>query len=273
MVIRALTVDLDDTLWDIWPVMKRAEQMVLQFAEQNLPPSVVAALADRDAVWGLRTELLAENPQMANNLSLWRVAAYQRTLERVGLPQSEAEETANRLFQVYFQWRNSVDLFAGVEPVLQQMSGTIRLGSLTNGNADLEAIGIDKYFDFCMSSSDVGSRKPEAQIFIAAAEAAGCAPEQVLHPRRPPRARRRWRQTGRHAGTLVQPAGDTLGGQWPAPRAVAPMVRPTRFAATFAESLMLLWMLMRWKNQPRFLELRFKERRSFLCFSVLYMSF
>ena len=181
MVIRALTVDLDDTLWDIWPVMKRAEQMVLQFAEQNLPPSVVAALADRDAVWSLRTELLAENPQMANNLSLWRVAAYQRTLERVGLPQNEAEETADRLFQVYFQWRNSVDLFAGVEPVLQQMSGTIRLGSLTNGNADLEAIGIDKYFDFCMSSSDVGSRKPEAQIFIAAAEAAGCAPEQVLH--------------------------------------------------------------------------------------------
>ena len=35
--IRAVTFDLDDTLWDIWPIVEQAEQRLQQWLQQRYP--------------------------------------------------------------------------------------------------------------------------------------------------------------------------------------------------------------------------------------------
>ena len=66
-------------------------------------------------------------------------------------------------------------------PALQRLSRQFPLLAVTNGNADLGLIGLNEYFSHLVRASEVGVAKPEAEIFLAAARAAGIRPEEVLH--------------------------------------------------------------------------------------------
>ena len=43
-----------------------------------------------------------------------------------------------------------------------------RLGALTNGNADIARLGLDRFFRFAFSAADVGAAKPAPEMFRAA---------------------------------------------------------------------------------------------------------
>jgi putative hydrolase of the HAD superfamily len=53
--------------------------------------------------------------------------------------------------------------------------------ALSNGNADVDHIGIGAYFCGSVSARDAGAAKPEAQIFQAAAAKLQLPPEAILH--------------------------------------------------------------------------------------------
>jgi putative hydrolase of the HAD superfamily len=61
--IRAITLDLDDTLWPIWPTIARAEAVLLDWLAEHAPAtralhaSTAALRALRDRVQQLRPEL------------------------------------------------------------------------------------------------------------------------------------------------------------------------------------------------------------------------
>ena len=66
-------------------------------------------------------------------------------------------------------------------PALTQLAARFPLVSLTNGNADIQRIGIAHLFRFSISSRDCGVAKPAPEIFHAACERLGLAPSAVLH--------------------------------------------------------------------------------------------
>jgi len=53
--------------------------------------------------------------------------------------------------------------------------------AVTNGNADLERIGISHLFRRVLSPQNFGVGKPDRRIFLAACESAGVAPSETLH--------------------------------------------------------------------------------------------
>ena len=61
------------------------------------------------------------------------------------------EETANELsesaFQLFFQERNKVEFFPSVLDEIEKLSQLYKLGCLTNGNANIEIIGISKFLN------------------------------------------------------------------------------------------------------------------------------
>ena len=57
--------------------------------------------------------------------------------------------------------------------VLEKLSSQYKLGVLTNGNADVNKLGIGHLFDFSISSMDVKSNKPNKGHFIKARELSG----------------------------------------------------------------------------------------------------
>jgi HAD superfamily hydrolase (TIGR01509 family) len=52
---------------------------------------------------------------------------------------------------------------------------------VSNGNAEVHRLGLDRFFSGSVSARLHGVAKPDPSIFRAACEAAGAPPRQVLH--------------------------------------------------------------------------------------------
>jgi putative hydrolase of the HAD superfamily len=88
---------------------------------------------------------------------------------------------ADTAFDVFFAERQRVTLFEDALPALEFLSARYPLVALTNGNADLQRVGLDRFFRACISAREFGVGKPDARIFHAASGALDLWPEQVLH--------------------------------------------------------------------------------------------
>ena len=62
-----------------------------------------------------------------------------------------------------------------------RIAARVPVAAVTNGNADLERVGIAHLFAFSLGSREHGAAKPQASIFLAACARLGHAPGEVLH--------------------------------------------------------------------------------------------
>ena len=173
--IRAITLDLDDTLWAIGPVIRRAEQCLHDWYAEHYPR--IVEQFDIPSMRALRDEVIAEYPGRNHDLTFIRCAV----IEKLGAAAGYSDFPIDTAFAVFDDARNDVELFDDVRPALEALGRRYRLIALTNGNADLGKIGIDAWFDDCVSARSAGAAKPAAQIFHAAVAAAGVDPGQTLH--------------------------------------------------------------------------------------------
>ena len=174
--IRAITFDLDDTLWPIWPTIERAEKALADWLCAQAPMTA-ALFANAHARHDIRQQVLQQLPDIAHDLSAVRREAIRLTLTRAGEDPSLAEPA----FEVFFAERNRVTLFDDVLPALDWLARRYPLVAISNGNADLERVGLAAWFKGGISASRFGVAKPHASIFQAGADLAGVAVHEVLH--------------------------------------------------------------------------------------------
>ena len=175
-LVQAITLDLDDTLWPIWPTIANAEKALLAWLQVHAPATAILA-ADPHARRSLRAETEAQWPELAHDLGALRREAIRLQLVRAG----ERGDLAEAAYGVFIAERMNVSLFDDVLPALDWLSGRMPVVSVSNGNADVHQIGIGHYFSATVSARDVGVGKPAPQIFRAAAHAAGVPASAVLH--------------------------------------------------------------------------------------------
>jgi FMN hydrolase / 5-amino-6-(5-phospho-D-ribitylamino)uracil phosphatase len=84
-------------------------------------------------------------------------------------------------YEIFYAERNRVECYPDAVAALARISAKLPVAALSNGNADLAAIGLDHHFAFQLGSREHGSAKPDPGIFHAACERLGCAPGEVLH--------------------------------------------------------------------------------------------
>jgi putative hydrolase of the HAD superfamily len=174
--VRAITLDLDDTLWPVWPTIARAEQALSDWLAQHAPATADLA-SDPEVKKAVRAEINARRADQAHDMSFLRLEAIRAMLVQAGDPGHLAEPA----FEVFFAERQRVDLFADALPALAFWSQRYPVVALSNGNADVHRVGIGQYFHASVSAKSMGVAKPDLRIFLAAAEAAGVAPLEVLH--------------------------------------------------------------------------------------------
>jgi FMN hydrolase / 5-amino-6-(5-phospho-D-ribitylamino)uracil phosphatase len=174
--VRAIGLDLDDTLWPIWPAIARAEQQLASWLEQQAPLAALV-LADPQRRSALRDELARRRPDLSHDMSAMR-----RELIRMALACND-EDTglAEPAFEVFFEHRMRVDLYADALPALQFLADRFPVVAISNGNADVHRVGIGRHFSASLSAHAFGVGKPDRRIFHAAAAAAGVDPDAVLH--------------------------------------------------------------------------------------------
>lgn len=175
MRIRALTLDLDDTLWPVLPALERADDAVHAWLQQHHPD--VAEAWPIAAMRELRAKVALERPDLSHDFSMQRKLTLQHAFASCG---NEAAPV-DALWEIYFAARNRVELYPDSLPALQRIAARWPLASLTNGNADLERVGIHLHFAHHVSARNTGVAKPDRRIFLAAAERLGVAPENILH--------------------------------------------------------------------------------------------
>lgn len=175
-LIKAISLDLDDTLWPIWPTIEQAEKTLNAWLRQHAP-ATARLLAQPAARHEIREHINQAHPALKHDLSALRRAAIRLALVRCG----DDPQLAEPAFEVFFAERNRVTLFDDALQALAFLSSRFPLVALSNGNADIHRIGIASYFSASISAQQFGVAKPDPRIFQAAASALNVRPEDVLH--------------------------------------------------------------------------------------------
>lgn len=179
MAIRVITFDLDNTLWDVAPVLLRAEEAQRRWLLRHRPGAVDGL--DREELWQLRKQVSKSHPELAHNVTALRKRLLHILQERAGFGPEAAFEGAQQAFGVFLRERQRVVLYARALEVLRHLAGRYQLGALTNGNADVYQTEAGEYFDFALLAEDVGASKPAPAMFHAALEQSGAQPSEVVH--------------------------------------------------------------------------------------------
>jgi putative hydrolase of the HAD superfamily len=173
--VRAITLDLDDTIWPIAPVIVRAENALGAWLREHAPRT--AARWPLEAMRALRDEVADSHPQLAHDFTRQRLITLERMLREAG----DDVALVQPAFDAFFAARNQVEHYDDSLDALDRLAARVPLAALSNGNADLERIGLMHVFAFQLGAREHGAAKPAASIFHAACAQLGCEPAQVLH--------------------------------------------------------------------------------------------
>lgn len=173
--IQALTFDLDDTLWDIGATMLRAEQSLHAWLEQHYPRIVETYQPDQ--LRALRHEILERHPGLSHDFTQLRKEGLKLAGQRCGYIDFDHEAA----FEVLYVARNEVLFFDDSLPALERLARRYTLGALSNGNADIQRVGLGHLLSFSINAIEVGRLKPDPAMFEAACERLGFEPDQIVH--------------------------------------------------------------------------------------------
>ncbi len=180
IVPRVISLDLDDTLWPVAPVIAAAEEVLLSWLRTHHPRAALGH--DLITMRELRAAVAERFPDQRHDLSFLRrhsllelfAAAGYATDATVPIPVEEAME-------VFYAARNRVEFYADVRPALARLRASYRLFAVSNGNADLQRCGIADLFDGHVTASAAGAAKPDPRIFAHLLQMAKVEPIEVLH--------------------------------------------------------------------------------------------
>jgi putative hydrolase of the HAD superfamily len=176
--IKLITFDLDDTLWDNVPTIKKAEIDTRKWIEERVGK---IDWGDFNDFINLREELIKDDPVIEWDISKLRKEIFKKKLAHVK-PQSLRNKIVEEAFGIFIKKRHEIKLFNGVENALDSLSKKYFLGVLTNGNADVYKFAIGKYFEFSISSLEAKNSKPHRAHFdMAISQMEDVSFNEILH--------------------------------------------------------------------------------------------
>lgn len=172
--IQLVCFDLDDTLWPCMPTIIKAEQTLYQWLQTH--KAEITAAYSMEQLRSKRIQLADQQPELRHNLTALRKAS----LKLLAIEFGYDEQWINIAFDVFYQARQQVELFDDVEPVLDKLAKVVKLGAMTNGNADIYQTSIGHLFDYSISAEQVGAAKPDIAMFKTLIEQASVPKDQIL---------------------------------------------------------------------------------------------
>lgn len=176
--LRALTFDLDDTLYDNRPVIARTEQESIAFLRGYHP-----ALATLEASHfkTLRNELRRQEPDIYHDVTRWRWRAVELALRNHGLSAAQAREGADAAMANFARWRSEISVPEATHQTLRALAARWPLVAITNGNASPAACGLGDYFAFVLRAGPDGRAKPYRDMYHRAAIKLDVPLHSILH--------------------------------------------------------------------------------------------
>lgn len=177
--LKLVTFDLDDTLWDIKPIMMTAGEKVKGWLAERLPD--VEQWYRDETLTPIRNDYLARRPMLQHDLGELRRLVMEEAIIAQGVDVAVARQLSFDALDVFLEARHQVFYFEDALETLAFLSRHFILGALTNGNTDVRRLGLNKFFSFAHTSAEVGVGKPHAEIFERALASAGVQANEALH--------------------------------------------------------------------------------------------
>jgi len=173
--VRAVAFDLDNTLWDVGPVIERAEVRLYEWLNEHCP--LIPQRVSIEEMRAAREMLAREEPHKAHDFTYLRIASLARHARECGYD----EEVAQRAFDVFFAARHDLDLFADVRPALERLKLRYRLATLSNGNAEITRLGLADFFVLSLNARQIGVGKPHPRCFERLAHDLRLRPHEIVY--------------------------------------------------------------------------------------------
>jgi len=195
--IKAISFDLDDTLYSNKPVMLSIEKkMATHFAHllvshqhllpsSDLLPSSVNTL--NRAFWDrFRKQALLNQPELVNDVVKIRLVTYCLGLKALGFTADIATQLAQQALDYFIGLRSDFTVPNSSKVLLETLSKHYPLVAITNGNVDTKVIGINQYFTATyhagwQADGTLLKQKPAGDMFAVACKKLAITPKQLLH--------------------------------------------------------------------------------------------
>lgn len=177
-MIKLVAFDGDDTLWDWNEAMRPALRSTLEELWTLHPGPATGALTVERMI-RIRDRVAAELEGRVVDLAVVRHAAFERTLEEVGIDDSALAARLNAMFFAVKDLHSTP--YPDAVPVLTEISRRYQSALLTNGNADPARYGLDRFLYPTVRASDEGVAKPEPGIFEILLERTGFTPGEAVY--------------------------------------------------------------------------------------------
>ncbi|MCW4151961.1 HAD family hydrolase [Halomonas sp. 18H] len=188
--LRALTFDLDDTLWDNQGVMSRTEaghyawlddQLAAWLAPQPGEHQRFSDVISIERYQAHRQQLARQHPLRRGDFTWIRERALVELLEAYGLSRASAWLWAALTMPRFHAWRLQVSPYPEVEPLLQSLTRQYRLAAITNGNLAFHRLDLSRHFEVIIAAGEMLAPKPDARPFLATLGRLGTKPAEALH--------------------------------------------------------------------------------------------
>ncbi len=194
---KAISFDLDDTLYSNYPVMTATDEKMVAYFSDFFSSQLLLAHLPKDTVfdhqfwWPFRQQALKVNPSLIHHVGEVRLVTYSIGLKALGLNDDAAEQAAKDALHYFEQQRSDFIVPLAVHQLLNALQKKYPLVAISNGNVNTDKIGISKYFQYRFHAGDLvtkpsGERtqlrqKPHADMFRLACDKLAIAPAQLLH--------------------------------------------------------------------------------------------
>ncbi len=178
-MLKLITLDLDNTLWNVTPTLIRAEKTLTIWVNNNVPEAKL--FYQKENLISLRQQFNKQHPDKRHFPTTMRKTLLKQCFLQSGLSNRKAEETMEAAFSVFIKERNNIVFFPETLDILKTLSKQYPLIALTNGNADLSLIGINDFFTAHFSAESTGKPKPDTHMFTEALTATNNKAAHTLH--------------------------------------------------------------------------------------------
>jgi putative hydrolase of the HAD superfamily len=175
---RAVTLDLDDTLYDNRPVIARAERLFMEYLTGRF--SVLRNFS-RAEYGDIRSWLYELDPLLRRDVSLARLEIVKKALTLHGVPEDDAAAGAREALARFVRVRSEFRVPEESIEAVRKIAARIPTAALTNGNVDYEEIGLGGIFRTVVRSGRDVPPKPDRAMFDEAARRLGVRTSDILH--------------------------------------------------------------------------------------------
>ncbi|MBU2980076.1 HAD-IA family hydrolase [Alteromonas sp. C1M14] len=176
--IKAMTFDLDDTLYNNEPVIQNAEQQLTSYIAEHYP---LASAMSQQQWLAIKHKLIQTEPALASDMGQLRMRTLQQALAQDVSDEPALSEAAKACFDCFYHARSAFTLSDSVHSVMQALAQKVPLVAITNGNVDPHTTGLAPHFKMIFHASVTRPAKPARHMFDETAALLNIKPEQILH--------------------------------------------------------------------------------------------